>query len=146
MAALPLKALVARIGQDGQRLHLMACGAYDHLLMPEEAAADAVLVEHLELAGLADGQRARIAGAVIARQRPGTAKGFVFLSIEDETGIANAIVTPAVYEQFKHTVIYEKFLLIEGELQKQQGVISVKAHIIHPLEISAAEVRSHDFH
>ena len=77
---------------------------------------------------------------------PGTAKGFVFLSLEDETGIANAIITPAVYEQFKRVVIYEKFLLIEGELQNQQDVISVKAHSIRPLEISAANVRSHDFH
>ncbi len=83
---------------------------------------------------------------MIARQRPGTAKGFVFLSIEDETGIANAIITPAVYEQFKQVVICEKFLLIEGELQNQENVISVKAREILPLKISQAEVRSHDFH
>jgi error-prone DNA polymerase len=99
-----------------------------------------------ELAALHHGQTTRIAGCVIARQRPGTAKGFVFLSIEDETGIANAIITPAVYEQFKQVVIYEKFLLIEGELQNQENVISVKAHTIRPLQISKAEVRSHDFH
>jgi error-prone DNA polymerase len=98
------------------------------------------------LAQMPDGRQTQIAGCVIARQRPGTAKGFVFLSLEDETGIANAIITPAVYEQFKRVVIYEKFLLIEGELQNQQNVISVKAHRIRPLEISAAEVRSHDFH
>jgi error-prone DNA polymerase len=99
-----------------------------------------------ELAALPHGRTARIAGCVIARQRPGTAKGFVFLSIEDETGIANAIITPAVYEQFKQTVVYEKFLLIEGELQNQEKVISVKAHTIRALEISKASVRSHDFH
>lgn len=92
------------------------------------------------------GRPTRIAGCVIARQRPGTAKGFVFLSIEDETGIANAIITPTVYEQFRHSIIYEKFLLIEGELQNQENVISVKAKAIHPLEISQAEIRSHDFH
>jgi len=99
-----------------------------------------------ELAALPHGRTARIAGCVIARQRPGTAKGFVFLSIEDETGIANAIITPAVYEQFKQVVVYEKFLMIEGELQNQENVISVKAREIHPLAISNAEVRSHDFH
>ncbi len=99
-----------------------------------------------ELAKLPHGRTARIAGCVIARQRPGTAKGFVFLSIEDETGIANAIITPAVYEQFKQVVVYEKFLLIEGELQNQENVISVKAREIRPLAISKAEVRSHDFH
>jgi error-prone DNA polymerase len=99
-----------------------------------------------DLAKLADGRTARIAGCVIARQRPGTAKGFVFLSIEDETGIANAIITPAVYERFKQVVIYEKFVMIEGDLQNQQNVISVKVHTIRPLEISKAEVRSHDSH
>jgi error-prone DNA polymerase len=99
-----------------------------------------------ELAGHAHGRDARIAGCVIARQRPGTAKGFVFLSLEDETGIANAIITPAVYEQFKQVVVREKFLLIEGELQNQENVISVKARQILPLKISKAEVRSHDFH
>jgi error-prone DNA polymerase len=99
-----------------------------------------------ELAALPHGRTARIAGCVIALQRPGTAKGFVFLSIEDETGIANAIITPAVYEQFKQVVVYEKFLMIEGELQNQENVISVKAREIHPLAISNAEVRSHDFH
>ncbi len=99
-----------------------------------------------QLAGVSHGRNTRIAGCVIARQRPGTAKGFVFLSIEDETGIANAIITPDVYEQFKQVVVYEKFLLIEGELQNQENVISIKARSIHPLAISEVEVRSHDFH
>ncbi len=62
------------------------------------------------------------------------------------TGIANAILTPAIYEQFKRVVVYEKFVLIEGELQNQENVISVKVRAIHRLEISAADVRSHDFH
>jgi error-prone DNA polymerase len=99
-----------------------------------------------DLAGKQNRMAVRIAGCVIARQRPGTAKGFVFLSIEDETGIANAIITPDIYERFKQIVVYEKFLLIEGELQNQQNVISVKAHIIQPLAVSEADVRSHDFH
>jgi error-prone DNA polymerase len=99
-----------------------------------------------ELARLPHGRTTRIAGSVIARQRPGTAKGFVFLSLEDETGIANAILTPAVYEEFRHAVVYEKFLLMEGELQNQENVVSLKARTIHPLSISHADVRSHDFH
>jgi len=99
-----------------------------------------------ELARLRDGQPARIAGAVITRQRPGTAKGFVFLSLEDETGIANAIITPAIYEEFRHTILYERFLLIEGKLQNQQNVISVKARSVRPLDVSAARLLSHDFH
>ena len=93
-----------------------------------------------------DGRKTRIAGCVIARQRPGTAKGFVFLSLEDETGISNAIVTPAVYEQYRRVVTYGKFLLIEGKLQNQENVISVKADVVRPLKIGKVDVRSHDFH
>jgi len=93
-----------------------------------------------------DGRKTRIAGCVIARQRPGTAKGFVFLSLEDETGIANAIITPSVYEQYRRLVTYSKFLMLEGKLQNQEGVISVKVDIVHSLEISEVDVRSHDFH
>ena len=99
-----------------------------------------------DLAKFQNGRKTRIAGCVIARQRPGTAKGFVFLSLEDETGISNAIVTPAVYEQYRRVVTYGKFLLIEGRLQNQENVISVKADVVRPLEIGDFEVRSHDFH
>ena len=93
-----------------------------------------------------DGRKTRIAGCVIARQRPGTAKGFVFLSLEDETGISNAIVTPAVYEQYRRVVTHGKFLLVEGKLQNQENVISVKADVVRPLKIANLNVRSHDFH
>ena len=69
----------------------------------------------------------RIAGSVIVRQRPGTAKGFVFLSMEDETGIMNAIITPDTFDRYKFEVLGEPFLLIDGVLQNLDGVISVKA-------------------
>ena len=88
----------------------------------------------------------RIAGCVIARQRPGTAKGFVFLSLEDETGIANVILTPDIFERDRIVVTRCRFLRIEGPLQNQDGVIHVKAQRIVPLEISSADVRSRDFH
>jgi len=99
-----------------------------------------------DLAKLRDGRKTRIAGCVIARQRPGTAKGFVFLSLEDETGISNAIVTPSVYEQYRRLVTYGKFLIVEGKLQNQENVVSVKVDVVRSLEISAIDVRSHDFH
>jgi error-prone DNA polymerase len=99
-----------------------------------------------ELSNLPNGMPVRIAGAVIARQRPGTAKGFVFLSLEDETGIANAIVTPQTYEKYHLTIVHRQFLLIEGELQNQDNVISVKAEIVWPLSIAQVETGSHDFH
>ena len=88
----------------------------------------------------------KVAGAVIARQRPGTAKGFVFLSLEDETGVANAIVTPDVFEQNRLVLVAEPFLLIEGRLQKQDNVISVKAESVSPLDATRLETQSHDFH
>jgi error-prone DNA polymerase len=99
-----------------------------------------------ELEQLGRNQRVRVAGCVIARQRPGTAKGFVFLSLEDETGIANIILSPDVFEQNRITVTRNRFLRIEGPLQNQDGVIHVKAVRIEPLEITSADIRSHDFH
>jgi len=111
-----------------------------------EALSSMGIVCARDLEKFEDGRKTTIAGCVIARQRPGTAKGFVFLSLEDETGISNAIVTPAVYEQYRRVVTYGKFLLVEGKLQNQENVISVKADVVRSLEISNVEVRSHDFH
>jgi error-prone DNA polymerase len=97
------------------------------------------------LAALAGGRRVRVAGAVVVRQRPGTAKGFVFLSLEDETGIANAIVRPALFERARATLVHEPFLLVDGILQHQDGVTAVQATAVRPLRAAAA-VPSHDFH
>jgi error-prone DNA polymerase len=108
-----------------------------------------------DLAQVPNGRRVRTAGCVIARQRPGTAKGFVFLSLEDETGIGNAIITPDIMERHRVVITSEKFLLLEGILQNQDGVISVRVERVAPLrkvyspdqtDITDAEVRSHDFH
>jgi error-prone DNA polymerase len=99
-----------------------------------------------EISSLPNGMHIRIAGAVIARQRPGTGKGFVFLSLEDETGIANAIITPQIYEKYCLVIVHQQFLLIEGQLQNQENVISVKAEIVRPLSIARVETNSHDFH
>ena len=88
----------------------------------------------------------RIAGSVIARQRPGTAKGFVFLSMEDETGIANVIITPDLFEQERALVTRSRFLDVQGTLQIQNGVVHVKARHIQAIDITTANVRSHDFH
>ena len=99
-----------------------------------------------ELSRIPDGERLRVAGCVIVRQRPGTAKGFVFLSLEDETGIANAIITPGMFQRNRLLLVSEKFVMIEGILQHQDNVISVKADRILPLDITQAETNSHDFH
>jgi error-prone DNA polymerase len=99
----------------------------------------------LDLAKVRNGRLVRIAGSVIVRQRPGTANGFVFLSMEDETGIMNAIVTPDTFDRYKFEVLGEPFLLIDGVLQNVDGVVSVKAAHIAGLHAGAAP-GSHDFH
>jgi len=113
-----------------------------------------VLSAH-ELTQVPNGCRVQTAGCVIARQRPGTAKGFVFLSLEDETGIGNAIITPDIMDQHRVVITSEKFLILEGVLQNQDGVISVRVERVAPLrdlcspdqtDITRAQVRSHDFH
>ncbi len=100
----------------------------------------------IELGKIPGGRTVRTAGGVIARQRPGTAKGFVFLSLEDETGVSNAIVTPDLFQRNRLLLSSEQFLLIEGILQNQDGVISVKAARVEPLNITRAQSSSHDFH
>jgi error-prone DNA polymerase len=103
------------------------------------------VVPAMHLARIPNGRLVRIAGSVIVRQRPGTAKGFVFLSLEDETGIMNAIVTPGTFDRYKFEVLGERFLIIDGALQNLDGVISVKAEHIEALH-AGATAESHDFH
>jgi error-prone DNA polymerase len=97
-----------------------------------------------ELHTLPNGLWVSVAGVVIVRQRPGTAKGFVFLSLEDETGIANIILEPDTFEQERRTVTGNPILLIEGVLQNQDGVVSVKARKVAGL--AGVTAPSHDFH
>jgi error-prone DNA polymerase len=101
----------------------------------------------VDLAQTRDGQIVQIAGNVICRQRPGTAKGFVFISLEDETGVSNAIVHPDLFEKMRLLITEEAFLLIEGQVQNSEGVVLIKASKLKPLAheklIGSA---SHDFH
>jgi error-prone DNA polymerase len=100
-----------------------------------------------DLSHMAHGSRVRVAGNVICRQRPGTAKGFVFLSLEDETGISNVVITPALFEAQRLVITEESFLLIDGKLQHVDNVIHVKAWHIQRLQHTAlTSAKSHDFH
>src|SRR4051812_31903153 len=104
------------------------------------------------------GATVQIAGNVICRQRPGTAKGFVFVSLEDETGVSNAIVTPDLFERMRLVLTEEPFLIIEGQVQNTDNVVLIKAEKIRPLAhlpavataLQAGEQlvgsESHDFH
>jgi len=100
----------------------------------------------IDLAQARHGATVQIAGNVICRQRPGTAKGFVFISLEDETGVSNAIVDPDLFERFRLVITEEMFLLIEGEAQNSDGVVLIKAREIRALaheKLIGSE--SHDF-
>jgi error-prone DNA polymerase len=100
-----------------------------------------------DLGAVPGGERARVAGVVIVRQRPGTANGFVFITVEDETGFANAIITPDRFEQHRQVILGVSALVIEGVVQNQQGVVSIKADRFEPLGGRAAAIDvSHDFH
>jgi error-prone DNA polymerase len=98
------------------------------------------------LGDLPDGVYTRIAGVVIARQRPGTAGGFIFLSLEDETGVSRAIVNPHVYERNRVALTRGKILRLDGTLQNQDNVVTLKSSAVHVLNLSEVEIRSHDFH
>jgi error-prone DNA polymerase len=95
-----------------------------------------------------DGERVAHAGLVIVRQRPGTAKGFVFLSMEDETGILNVVVTPKRFERQALLISNSPLLLVRGTLQVEHGVVNLRGETFHALEAGAGEAwtRSHDFH
>ncbi|MGA7273533.1 MAG: OB-fold nucleic acid binding domain-containing protein, partial [Candidatus Udaeobacter sp.] len=101
----------------------------------------------IDLIHAQDGSTIQIAGNVICRQRPGTAKGFVFISLEDETGVSNAIVQPELFERFRLVITEEAFLLIEGEVQNSDNVVLIKAREIRPLmHEPLVGSESHDFH
>ena len=99
-----------------------------------------------DLPQIPNGRRLRIGGCVIARQRPGTAKGMMFMSLEDETGIANAIIAPDLLQKNRVLLISERFLMVEGILQNQDNVIHIRAERVAPLRVTQAETVSHDFH
>jgi len=111
-----------------------------------EAMDAAGIIRASQLKNLAGGRRVRVAGAVITRQRPGTAKGFCFISLEDESGVSNIILKPQVFQDYRAVVMQESFLSAEGVLQKQDGVVSVRVESVAPLGNVALQMSSHDFH
>lgn len=80
-----------------------------------------------------NGARVSVAGLVILRQRPGTAKGVIFLTLEDETGVVNVVVWRALYERFRRAVIAGRLLRVTGRVQRQSGVVHVLAEEIEDI-------------
>jgi error-prone DNA polymerase len=155
------------VWQDAEHSTQDACAPLARMTLPERVKADyetmnlttgphpmKLLREKLpniwratDLVHAQQGSIIQIAGNAICRQRPGTAKGFVFISLEDETGVSNAIVDPDLFERFRLVITEEAFLLIEGKVQNSDGVVLIKARQIKPLvHESLVGSESHDFH
>ncbi len=136
-----LKDLSFRAIEPDANLPVMPLGEhvvedYRHLSLSLKAHPVAFLRDRLaarqisrteELAHVAPGQRVTTAGLVLVRQRPGSAKGVIFLTMEDETGVANAIIWPKVFERLRPIVIGARFIAVTGRLQSESGVIHIVA-------------------
>jgi error-prone DNA polymerase len=122
----------------------LTIGPHPMALRRSELALRGVL-RAIDLPRARDGRRVRVAGMVITRQRPGTAKGFVFLTLEDETGISNVIIRPDLYDRERAAVVRQPFLMVEGVLQHQDGVLSVRAERVEGIQ-GAASIDAHDFY
>lgn len=135
---------------DMERLHSDFTGVGltigRHPMAFHRAEMDRLRVKRaIDLPHLRDGSVVRVAGAVIVRQRPGTAHGFLFLSLEDETGISNIIVSPDLFERQRQFLTEQTFLIVSGILQNQQGSISIRAARVKPFHIGDVHVPSEDY-
>jgi error-prone DNA polymerase len=126
----------------------VACGVTvgPHLMTYVRAQLTARgVLSTIQLTDTPNGSWVKCAGLVIVRQRPGTAAGFMFVTLEDETGLANAIVTPDIFQAYRTLLHHAQILIIEGPLQKQDGVIHIRARRFVELKVSGTMPRSHDF-
>jgi len=123
----------------------LTAGRHPMALRRHELATRGILRAR-DLQTARQGRRVRVAGMVITRQRPGTAKGFVFLTLEDETGIANIIVRPDLFARDRLVIIEEPFLIVDGVLQNQDGVTSVRAEQVQGMRGIDIDFDAHDFY
>jgi error-prone DNA polymerase len=145
-AECPLKPMTEaeRLVADYAGMGLTA-GRHPMALRREELAMRGIL-RASDLRSARQGRRVRVAGMVITRQRPGTAKGFVFLTLEDETGIANIIVRPDLFARDRLVIVEEPFLIVDGVLQSQDGVTSIRAEQVQGMRGVDVDFDAHDFY
>ena len=145
-AECPLKPMTEaeRLVADYAGMGLTA-GRHPMALRRDELAMRGIL-RATDLASARQGRRVRVAGMVITRQRPGTAKGFVFLTLEDETGIANIIVRPDLFARDRLVIVEEPFLIVDGVLQSQDGVTSIRAEQVQGMKGVTIDFDAHDFY
>jgi error-prone DNA polymerase len=142
LSPLPEMSAVEETAADYRATDLTAGPHLLEHLRPALAARS--ILSAMELRSVPEGERVKAAGAVIVRQRPGTAKGFVFLSLEDESGIVQAIVRPDLFKEHRAVIVGSGGLVVEGRLQKEGGNVSVRAERFWPLP-ALPEIPSHDF-
>jgi error-prone DNA polymerase len=123
----------------------LTAGRHPMALRRDELAMRGIL-RATDLRAARQGRRVRVAGMVITRQRPGTAKGFVFLTLEDETGIANIIVRPDLFARDRLVIVEEPFLIVDGVLQSQDGVTSIRAEQVQGMKGVNIDFDAHDFY
>jgi error-prone DNA polymerase len=128
---LPAMSLRERIAAD-YRVQGLSAGHHPMEIFRGSASGDGVL-KSTDIPGTDSGKRVRVSGCVVCRQRPVTAKGIVFLTLEDEYGLVNVIVRPKVYERYRRITRMEPFIEVEGVLQKKDGVANVVAGRLTPL-------------
>ena len=116
------------------------------MALRRDELATAGVTRAIDFSALRQGRRVRVAGMVITRQRPGTAKGFVFLTLEDETGIANIIVRPDQFARDRLVIVEEPFLIVDGVLQQQDGVTAIRAEQIQGMRGVDIDFDAHDFY
>jgi error-prone DNA polymerase len=146
VAECPLKPMTEaeRLVADYAGMGLTA-GRHPMALRRDELAMRGIL-RATDLKAARQGRRVRVAGMVITRQRPGTAKGFVFLTLEDETGIANIIVRPDLFARDRLVIVEEPFLIVDGVLQSQDGVTSIRAEQVQGMKGVNIDFDAHDFY
>jgi error-prone DNA polymerase len=129
--ALPPMLLGEHVVEDYRHLSL-SLKAHPTSFVREELDARRI-IRNGDLVNVADGQRVTVSGLVLVRQRPGTASGVIFMTLEDETSIANIIVWPKVFERFRPLVLGSRFICVRGRLQSESGVIHIVADQIEDL-------------
>jgi error-prone DNA polymerase len=106
-----------------------------------EGVAASRMLEEME-----DGAKLEVAGLVVCRQQPGTAKGFVFMVLEDEFGLVNVVVKPDVYEEQRRIIRGEPFIIVRGELQKRDGLVNLVAESFASMQVGdGLAPASHNF-
>ncbi|HPC11454.1 MAG TPA: error-prone DNA polymerase, partial [candidate division Zixibacteria bacterium] len=124
----------------------LSTGPHPMALIRDQLAACKILAA-ADLRHRRDKSRVAVAGVVVIRQRPVTAKGFLFLTMEDETGFINVVVMPSMLARHRRTIVHHQALIVQGILERQDGVINVIGRQFAPLEAAPGDVtfRSRDF-